>query len=81
MSKISVLNINGEKVKDINFTLNKADAFNAIKELYKSGEYKGKAECIKTKEVVKGQAVVGTAEYAPSKNAKNGTWLAFGIEA
>ena len=60
---------------------NKADAFNAIKELYKSGEYKGKAECIKTKEVVKGQAVVGTAEYAPSKNAKNGTWLAFGIEA
>ena len=60
---------------------NKADALDAIKELYKSGEYKGEAECIKTKEVVKGQAVVATAKYAPSKNAKNGTWLAFGIEA
>lgn len=60
---------------------NKADAKNAIKELYKSGKYKGNAELVKTKDVVEGQAVVATAQYTPSKNTKNGTWLAFGIEA
>lgn len=60
---------------------NKADAKNAIKELYKSGAYKGDAELVKTKDVVKGQAVVATAQYTPSKNTKNGTWLVFGIEA
>ena len=60
---------------------NKAEAENAIKELYKSGEYKGCADLIKTKDVVEGKAVVATATYTPSKNTKNGTWLAFGIEA
>lgn len=60
---------------------NKADAKNALKELYKSGEYKGNAKLHKVKEVVEGQAVVATAKYTPSKNTKNGTWLAFGIEA
>ena len=60
---------------------NKADAKNAIKELYKTGAYKGDAELIKSKDVVEGQAVVATAEYTPSKNTKNGTWIAFGIEA
>ena len=60
---------------------NKADAKNAIKELYKSGSYKGKANLVKTKDVVEGQAVVAVAEYTPSKNTKNGTWIAFGIEA
>jgi hypothetical protein len=60
---------------------NKADAKNALKELYKVGEYKGNAKLHKVKEVVEGQAVVATAEYTPSKNTKNGTWLAFGIEA
>lgn len=60
---------------------NKADAKNAIKELYKSGKYKGNAELVKTKDVVEGQAIVATAQYTPSKNTKNGTWLAFGIEA
>jgi len=59
---------------------NKADAKNAIKELYKSGEYKGNAELVKTKDVVEGNAVVATAKYTPSKNTKNGTWLVFGIE-
>ena len=59
---------------------NKADAMNAIKELYKSGDYKGNASLVKTKDVVEGQAVVATAKYAPSKNTKNGTWIAFGIE-
>ena len=60
---------------------NKADAKNAIKELYKSGEYKGNAVLVKTKDVVEGQAVVATAQYTPSKNTKKGTWIAFGIKA
>ena len=60
---------------------NTADAKNAIKELYKAGAYKGNADLVKSKDVVEGQAVVATAEYTPSKNTKNGTWIAFGIEA
>ena len=60
---------------------NKADAKNAIKELYKTGAYKGNAELVKSKDVVEGQAVVATAENTPSRNTKNGTWIAFGIEA
>ena len=60
---------------------NKADAENAIKELYKDGAYKGNADLVKTKDVVEGQAIVATATYTPSKNTKNGTWIAFGIEA
>lgn len=59
---------------------NKADAKNALKELYKSGAYKGDADLIKTKEVIEGQAVVATAKFTPSKNTKKGTWLAFGIQ-
>lgn len=60
---------------------NKADALNAIKEMYKSGEFKGDFVLNKVKEVVEGQAVVAKGFYTPSKNAKNGTWIAFGIEA
>ena len=60
---------------------NKTDAKNAIKELYKSGEFKGNAELIISYDVVEGQAVVATAKYTPSANTKNGQWLAFGIEA
>lgn len=59
---------------------NKADAKNAIKELYKTGEYKGNAKLVKVKEVIEGNAVVAHATYTPSKNTKNGTWIAFGIE-
>ena len=60
---------------------NKADAKNALKEAYKTGAYKGKADLVKSKDVSEGQAIVATAEYTPSKNTKNGTWIAFGIEA
>ena len=60
---------------------NKTDAKNAIKELYKSGEYKGDANLVITYDVVEGQAVVATAKYTPSKNTKNGKYIAFGIEA
>ena len=60
---------------------NKADALNAIKEMYKDGLYKGDFELHKIKEVIEGQAVVAKGFYTPSKNTKNGTWVAFGIEA
>ena len=59
---------------------NKTDAKNAIKELYKSGAFKGDAKLIKTKDVVEGNAVVATAKYTPSKSTKMGTWTFFGIE-
>lgn len=59
---------------------NKTDAKNAIKELYKNGEFRGDAKLIKTKDVVEGNAVVATAKYTPSKSTKTGTWTFFGIE-
>lgn len=58
----------------------KADALNAIKEMYKSGELKDNVELSMVKEVSKGEAVVAKCFYTPSKNTKKGTWLAFGIE-
>ena len=60
---------------------NKANALNAIKEMYKTGEFKGNFELLKVKEVIEGQPVVARGFYTPSKNTKNGTWIAFGIEA
>lgn len=59
---------------------NQADAKNAIKELYKKGEFKGDAKLVKTKDVVEGNAVVATAKYSPSKNTKPGSYVVFGIE-
>jgi hypothetical protein len=49
--------------------------------MYKNGEFKGNFELQKVKEVVEGQPVVARGFYTPSKNTKNGTWIAFGIEA
>lgn len=60
---------------------NQADAKNAIKELYKNGEFKGDAALYKTKDVIEGNAIVATAKYAPSKSTKKGTWIFFGIES
>ena len=60
---------------------NKADAKNALKELYKTGEYKGDAKLKLVHEVTEGQAIVATAKYTPSKNTKNGSYICFGIEA
>ena len=59
---------------------NKAEAKNLSKELIKNG-YKGKGYCKLAHKVVEGQEVAFTFEYTPSKNTKNGTWIAFGIEA
>lgn len=57
----------------------KKDAFDALKKLYASGTYKGKAELVVTKDVIEGQAVVAYAEYTPSKASHNGTYIVFGI--
>ena len=59
---------------------NKADAKNLAKDIIKGG-FKGKLECNLAHKVTEGQETVFTAEYTPSKNTKNGTWIAFGIEA
>ena len=60
---------------------NKADALNAIKDMYKDGLFKGNFRLDKVKEVIEGQATVAKGWYTPSKNTKKGTWIAFGIEA
>lgn len=57
----------------------KAEANNAIKELYKAGKYKGNAKCVIVYDVVEGNPVVATAKYTPSINAHKGTWIAFGF--
>lgn len=59
----------------------KTDAANAIKELYKSGEYRGHATCEIHYDIVEGNPVVMTAKYTPSKNTKHGCWIAFGLES
>jgi hypothetical protein len=59
---------------------NKADALNCVKEMYKSGEFKSNFDLLKVKEVTEGQPVVAKGFYTPSKNTKNGVWIAFGIE-
>lgn len=59
---------------------NKADAKNLAKKIIKEG-FEGKMVCKLAHKVIEGQEDVFTAEYAPSKNSKNGTWIAFGIEA
>ncbi len=59
---------------------NKAVAKQLAKEIIKGG-FKGKMNCNLVHKVTEGQETVFTAEYTPSKNTKNGTWIAFGIEA
>ncbi len=59
----------------------KTEAANVIKDLYKSGEYRGNATCEIHYDIVEGNPAVMTAKYAPSKNTKKGTWIAFGLES
>lgn len=59
---------------------NKAVAKQLAKEIIKGG-FKGKMKCNLAHKVIEGQETVFTAEYTPSKNTKNGTWICFGIEA
>ena len=59
----------------------KTDAAKALKTLYKKGEYKGNATCEIHYDIVEGNPVVMKSKYTPSKNTKNGTWIAFGLES
>lgn len=68
----------GEIVVEVDTT--KADAKNAIKQMYTEKGYKGNANLEMVKKCIEGQAIVATAEYTPSKSAKVGTYLVFGIE-
>ena len=59
----------------------KAEASKVIKDLYKTGNYRGNARCEIHYDVVEGNPVVMKSTYTPSKNAKMGHWVAFGLEA
>lgn len=58
----------------------KAAAKEAAKELFKSGKFKGKASCYYSKEVVEGEPLAFEIAYEPSKNARKGVYLFFGVE-
>jgi len=58
----------------------KAKAKDIVKKLYKDG-YKGNIICTYSREVVEGEPVAFYAKYEKSKNAKNGRYVVFGIEA
>lgn len=68
----------GEIVVEVDTT--KADAKNAIKKEYTDNGYKGNARLEMVKKCIEGQAIVAEATYTPSKSAKVGTYLVFGIE-
>ena len=59
---------------------NYADAERKMKEMFKNG-YKGKVACELIYKITEGNAIVAEAEYTPSAGTKNGTYLAFGVEA
>ena len=58
-----------------------ANAMNAIKDLYKSGSYKGNADLVVKMEVTEGQSVLATSYYTPSKSTHSGKYIIFGVEA
>ena len=57
------------------------DARKLVDDLYVNKGFKGNTRCELIKEIVKGQKVVFTTEYTPSKNSRQGTYIVFGIEA
>ena len=58
----------------------KAKAKDVAKELVKNG-FKGDGICTYSKEVTEGEPVAFYFKYAPSKSAKPGEYIVFGIEA
>jgi hypothetical protein len=64
----------------VNFE-NKAAAKEAAKALYTEEGYRGNIHATYVKEVVEGETGAFDVEYTPSKSAKVGTYLAFGVEA
>lgn len=60
-------------------TETKAKAKELAKKLYSEG-YKGSLVCTYSKEVVEGEPVAFTMDYAPSKSSKEGQYIFFGFE-
>lgn len=58
----------------------KSEASKVLKELYKTGKYKGNAHCEIHYDIVEGNPVVMKAKYTPSKKTQDGVWIAFGFE-
>lgn len=59
----------------------KAKAKEIAKSLYTDKGYKGDIVCTYTKQVLEGEPIAFEVEYTPSKSAKKGTYLCFGIVA
>ncbi len=70
--------VKGKLLKEVDTT--KADSKNVGKSMWADEKYRGNLVCCYTKQVIEGDSIAWTGEYAPSKNAKNGTYLVFGIE-
>ena len=60
-------------------TKNKAKE--VAKELYTKKDYKGDVFCKYIKDVVEGEVGAFEVKYTPSKSAKQGTYICFGVEA
>lgn len=60
-------------------TTTKADAKNETKNLIKNG-FHGTVQCKLIHKVIEGTEIIFEGVYTPSKNAKHGNWIAFGIE-
>lgn len=58
----------------------KAKAKEKVKEIYKKG-FRGSVVVKYTKQVVGGEPIAFTADYAPSKSSHVGTYIVFGVEA
>lgn len=59
----------------------KSEASNKAKELYTKMGLRKNIVCYYTKQVTEGEPIAFTMDYTPSKNAKQGVYLVFGIEA
>lgn len=68
----------GSVIAETNET--KAKAKELAKDLYVNKGYKGDLVCTYTKQVVDGEPVAFEAEYTPSKSARVGSYLVFGVE-
>lgn len=68
----------GSVIAETNET--KAKAKEIAKDLYMNKGFKGNLICTYTKQVVDGEPVAFEAEYTPSKGARVGTYLVFGVE-
>lgn len=59
----------------------KHDAEKMAKELYTEKDYRGNIKGVYKYHIVEGEPLAFEVEYTPSKNARLGTYIAFGVEA